>query len=285
MALTAAALQEVWHRYHPDGRWILRSVDLALERERIHALLGRNGAGKSTLVEILAGLQKPSSGTVRQAGGLGYVAQDRVLDAELRVREVLRLVQRARAVSDGEMADAILGFGLESCLDAFVGALSGGMQRRLDVALGFVGQPDIIVLDEPTVGMDPQSRTAFWRWIRRKSRKAAILYTTQELAEAEEVADRLLLLTDGTLEDLGESEIANCWRVTMRVNGSKRDEECDSYAEASALADKLMTRPDADLLALRRPSLEDRFRERTQDPFGGERAATRGRSGSRIGRK
>jgi ABC-2 type transport system ATP-binding protein len=202
---------------------VLRGVDLDVERGSIFALLGSNGAGKTTVVKILCTLLRPDAGTATVAGfdvateaadvreALSLTGQFAAVDEVLTGRENLVLVARLRHVEDpGEVADGLLArFGLTDAARRRVATYSGGMRRRLDIAMSLIGDPQVIFLDEPTTGLDPQARIEVWRTIKEfAGRGTTVLLTTQHLDEAEQLADRIAILhegrilVDGTLAEL-----------------------------------------------------------------------------------
>jgi ABC-2 type transport system ATP-binding protein len=202
---------------------VLRGVDLDVERGSIFALLGSNGAGKTTVVKILCTLLRPDAGTATVAGfdvateaadvreALSLTGQFAAVDEVLTGRENLVLVARLRHVEDpGEVADGLLArFGLTDAATRRVATYSGGMRRRLDIAMSLIGDPQVIFLDEPTTGLDPQARIEVWRTIKEfAGRGTTVLLTTQHLDEAEQLADRIAILhegrilVDGTLAEL-----------------------------------------------------------------------------------
>jgi ABC-2 type transport system ATP-binding protein len=198
-------------------------VDLDVEPGSILALLGSNGAGKTTLVSILATLLRADAGSVTvdglEVGARGARIRERMsltgqfaaVDGRLSGRENLRLIARLRHVPDSAaVADELLArFSLADAGDREAATYSGGMRRRLDIAMGLIGRPSLIVLDEPTTGLDPEARLEVWQTIRRITREGAtVLLTTQYLDEAEQLADRIAILhqgriiVDGTLAEL-----------------------------------------------------------------------------------
>ncbi len=202
---------------------VLRGVDLDVERGSVVALLGSNGAGKTTLVRILATLLRADAGTAAvfgfdvatQAGdvreSISLTGQFAAVDEILTGRENLVLVARLRHVSDpGTVADDLLArFGLTDAAARRVSAYSGGMRRRLDIAMSLIGDPPVVFLDEPTTGLDPQARIDVWRAIKELAQHGTtVLLTTQHLDEAEQLADRIAILhegrivVDGTLAEL-----------------------------------------------------------------------------------
>ncbi len=202
---------------------VLKGVDFEVEKGSIFALLGSNGAGKTTLVKILTTLLKPDSGTatvngfdvaskpenVRQA--ISLTGQFAAVDELLSGRENLILIAKLRYLKNPrQVADDLLkSFGLTEAADRRVSTYSGGMRRRLDIALSLVGKPQIIFLDEPTTGLDPEARIEGWKIVKELADGGTTIFlTTQYLDEAEQLADRIAILhegriiADGTLEEL-----------------------------------------------------------------------------------
>ncbi len=193
---------------------VLRGVDLEVARGSIVALLGSNGAGKTTLVRILSTLLAPDAGTatvdghdvVAQPGqvreSISLTGQFAAVDEVLTGRENLVLVGRLRHLADpGRVADDLLArFALTDAGARRAGTYSGGMRRRLDIAMSLVGDPSVIFLDEPTTGLDPQARNEVWATVRELARGGTtVLLTTQYLDEAEQLADRIAILHRGTI--------------------------------------------------------------------------------------
>jgi ABC-2 type transport system ATP-binding protein len=202
---------------------VLGGVDLSVPRGAIVALLGSNGAGKTTVVRILATLLKADAGTAtvngfdvaaRPAevrGSISLTGQFAAVDEILTGRENLVLVAQLRRLPDpGEIADDLLArFALTDAAGRRAATYSGGMRRRLDIAMSLIGSPPVLFLDEPTTGLDPQSRLEVWRTVRALAgRGTTVLLTTQHLDEAEQLADRIAILhqgriiADGTLAEL-----------------------------------------------------------------------------------
>lgn len=193
---------------------VLRGVDLDVERGTIVALLGSNGAGKTTLVRIIATLLRQDAGTaavdghdVRAAAAavresISLTGQFAAVDEILTGRENLALVARLRHLPDPDtIADGLLErFSLGEAGGRRVGTYSGGMRRRLDIAMSLIGSPPVIVLDEPTTGLDPQARNEVWDAVRElASTGTTVLLTTQYLEEAEQLADRIAILHEGRI--------------------------------------------------------------------------------------
>ncbi len=202
---------------------VLRGVDFRVERGNIFALLGSNGAGKTTVVRILSTLLRVGAGTASVNGfdvasrpadvreSISLTGQFAAVDEILTGRENLVLVAQLRHLSDpGAVADALLErFALTDAGARKVATYSGGMRRRLDIAMSLIGNPPVIFLDEPTTGLDPQARKEVWQAVRELAAQGTtVLLTTQYLDEAEQLADRIAILhqgrilVDGTLAEL-----------------------------------------------------------------------------------
>jgi ABC-2 type transport system ATP-binding protein len=186
-------------------------LDLDIEPGEVFALLGPNGAGKTTTVEILEGYRRRDGGEVDVLGAdpatagrewrsrIGIVLQQSDETPELTVAEMVRHFARWYP-SPRDPDDVITAVGLDEKRDARVRSLSGGQRRRLDVALGIVGRPELLFLDEPTTGFDPEARRAFWELVRSlRTDGTTILLTTHYLDEAEQLADRVGVIAGGRL--------------------------------------------------------------------------------------
>ncbi|MBE2318508.1 ATP-binding cassette domain-containing protein [Solirubrobacter sp. CPCC 204708] len=193
---------------------VLRGVDLEVARGSVFALLGSNGAGKTTIVKILSTLLKADEGAVRVNGfdvaaqaadvrkSISLTGQFAAVDEILTGREHLVLMARLRHLREpGRIADELLErFGLTRAGARRVATYSGGMRRRLDIAMSLIGDPPIIFLDEPTTGLDPQGRLEVWQAVKALAeRGTTVLLTTQYLDEAEQLADRIAILHDGRI--------------------------------------------------------------------------------------
>ncbi|MFD6681710.1 MULTISPECIES: ABC transporter ATP-binding protein [Micromonospora] len=193
---------------------VLRGVDIDVARGSIFALLGSNGAGKTTVVRILATLLKADGGTARVAGfdvatqaadvrqAISLTGQFAAVDEILTGRENLVLVARLRHLKEpGVIADDLLRrFSLTEAGSRRVRTYSGGMRRRLDIAMSLIGNPPVIFLDEPTTGLDPEARIEVWQAVRElASGGTTVLLTTQYLDEAEQLADRIAILHEGRI--------------------------------------------------------------------------------------
>jgi ABC-2 type transport system ATP-binding protein len=193
---------------------VLKGVDFDVARGSIFALLGSNGAGKTTIVRILSTLLKPDDGMAcvdgfdvlaqpaRVRESISLTGQFAAVDEILTGRENLFMIAKLRHVEDpGRVADELLErFGLAEAGGRRVSTYSGGMRRRLDIAMSLIGDPRIIFLDEPTNGLDPEGRIEVWQVVQRLADGGTtVLLTTQYLDEAEKLADRIAILHDGTI--------------------------------------------------------------------------------------
>jgi len=193
---------------------VLRSVDFDVARGSIFALLGSNGAGKTTTVRILATLLKADAGTATVDGfdvatqpaqvreSISLTGQFAAVDEVLTGRENLVLVAKLRHLADpGHIADDLLArFSLTDAGSRRVATYSGGMRRRLDIAMSLIGNPPVIFLDEPTAGLDPQARIAVWQAVKELAQGGTtVLLTTQYLEEAEQLADAIGILHEGRI--------------------------------------------------------------------------------------
>jgi ABC-2 type transport system ATP-binding protein len=193
---------------------VLRGVDLSVPAGTIFALLGSNGAGKTTAVKILSTLLKADGGTAAVLGydvateparvreSISLTGQFAAVDEILTGRENLVLIaQLRRVVGPGRIADELLGrFDLTEAAGQRVATYSGGMRRRLDIAMSLIGNPPVLFLDEPTTGLDPQSRIEVWQTVKRLAGQGTtVLLTTQYLDEAEQLADRIAILHEGRI--------------------------------------------------------------------------------------
>jgi ABC-2 type transport system ATP-binding protein len=248
-------------------------LDLDIHRGEIFALLGPNGAGKTTTIEICEGYRERDAGEVRvlghdPAGGdrrwksqLGIVLQSGAGDSQLTVREMLQA--RASYYADPRDPEEVLDLvGLTEKAGARGRSLSGGQRRRLDVALGIVGRPTLLFLDEPTTGFDPEARRQFWSLIRSlRELGTTMLLTTHYLDEAEALADRVGVIARGRLVEvavpasLGGRETAPAV-VSWTEDGARRSE---ATSTPTAFVRDLAARFPGEVpdLAVARPTLED----------------------------
>ena len=217
-AIQVKGLQKSYKTLH-----VLKGVDFEVEKGSIFALLGSNGAGKTTIIKILTTLLKPDGGTATVNGfdvvskdddvrqSISLTGQFAAVDEILTGRENLVMIARLRHLKDpGQVANDLLNrFGLTDAADRRVSTYSGGMRRRLDIAMSLVGKPQLIFLDEPTAGLDPEARIEVWKTVKELANNGTtVLLTTQYLEEAEQLADRIAILhegkiiANGTLADL-----------------------------------------------------------------------------------
>jgi ABC-2 type transport system ATP-binding protein len=214
LAVLPLVAEDVVKEY--SGRRVLGGVSLRVEPGEILTILGPNGAGKTTLVEIAEGLRRPTTGRVSVFGHdayrapasvrdrIGAVLQEQGVEGFYRVGELIALRSLYYSRPLPEVAAR---FGLEDVARTQVRKLSGGLKRRLAVALAFVGSPDLVFLDEPTVGMDPEARQAFYDTIRSfKASGCAMVLTTHYLEEAERLSDEVVVLKDGQVIAAGSVE-------------------------------------------------------------------------------
>ncbi|MCL2004166.1 MAG: ATP-binding cassette domain-containing protein [Oscillospiraceae bacterium] len=207
--ITVTDLRKSFKRLH-----VLKGVSFSIPKGSIFALLGSNGAGKTTAVRILSTLSEPDGGmasvcgfdTVRETERvrecISLTGQYAAVDEGLTGRENLRLIGRLRRLPDaGQRADELLAaFRLEDAANRRASFYSGGMRRRLDIAMSLMGRPRVIFLDEPTTGLDPESRLEVWKTVKALADSGTtILLTTQYLEEAEQLADRIAILHDGKI--------------------------------------------------------------------------------------
>lgn len=200
---------------------VLRGVDFDVASGTVFALLGSNGAGKTTIINILTTLIRADAGRVRVGGVDVGVAPDQVrgrisltgqfaaVDDILSARENLELIGDLRHVSDSRQTaiDLLAAFELTDAADRRVATFSGGMRRRLDIAMSLIGAPEIIFLDEPTSGLDPQARSQMWAMIRTLALNGTTVFlTTQYLEEADQLADAIAVLHQGRIIATGTAE-------------------------------------------------------------------------------
>lgn len=290
MTEVLASASDVGRRY--GATVALHGVDLDVPAGALLGLLGPNGAGKSTLINLITGLRRPTSGSVRLFGGsprhpanrrqLGMTPQQTGLPETLRVREVVDFVGRhfPDPVPTGELLER---FALDGLGNRQTGGLSGGQQRRLSVALAFVGNPRLVVLDEPTTGLDVAARRGLWDGIREyHARRGTVLLTSHYLEEIEALAERVAviahgrLVTSGSLDEVRATVTRNVLSVRAEwlpdlpgVDELHRDGEhvllhtADSDAVVRAMVQAGVPFRD---LQVRRASLEEAFLAITETP-------------------
>jgi ABC-2 type transport system ATP-binding protein len=295
--MPAVAVQGLVKRY--NGVEAVAGVDLVIESGEVFALLGPNGAGKTTTVEILEGHRHADEGRISVLGHdpatggrefrerIGIVLQDGAVERELSVREALAVYggMYPRRLDPGDLIALV---GLEEKADARIKTLSGGQQRRLELALGLVGDPDLLFLDEPTTGFDPSARRSAWTMLEGlKELGKTILLTTHYLEEAQHLADQIAVIdhgkviAEGTPATLGGRDGGAVIRFTLpagssladlpvggaRLSGSLVELETASPTRAlHQLTDWAVQRGwELEHLEVRPPSLEDVYLELTGD--------------------
>lgn len=251
------------------GQFALNGATFELRQGEFLGLLGPNGAGKTTLVRLISGRLKPDSGSVRihgvdqVVGGhpdlmprLGIIPQNIALYDNLTALENLSLFGTLFGVSSADLSnrieEALNWTGLADRSNDPVSQYSGGMQRRLNIACGVLHRPDVILLDEPTVGVDPQSRQRIWEMLKElQSRGVSIVLTTHQLDEAQQLCDRIVILdrgrtmASGTFDELLDQSIGRRRRVILTVSSlcSQIPENCERRGEHQLMffADDLAT--------------------------------------------
>ena len=231
-------------REFKNGPRAVDGIDLRVSPGEIYGFLGPNGAGKSTTVLILTTLLPPTSGTARVAGhdivregpavraSIGAALQEAALDPLLTGRDHMRLQTTLQGLPRGERRsrgdDLLERVGLLDAADRKVGGYSGGMKRRLDLALALVHRPRILFLDEPTTGLDPQSRSELWEEVARLAREdgVTVFLTTQYLEEADVLADRIGIIDRGRIVATGTPDAlkAEIGRPTLELVPSEPDD-------------------------------------------------------------
>lgn len=254
----------------------VRGVDLTIEQGEIFSILGPNGAGKTTTVEILEGFRVRDAGSVSVLGfdpntkghqsrewrnRIGIVLQSSSDAGDLTVFETINHFSGYYS-NPRDVEEVIHSVGLKEKERALIRNLSGGQRRRLDVALGIIGNPELIFLDEPTTGFDPEARRAFWSLIKQlRDDGATILLTTHYLDEAEALADRVAVINKGVIVEISTpaelggratSQATVQWRDGDQIKSEKSD-------NPTALVGSLSARFNGDVpeLIVTRPSLED----------------------------
>ncbi|ROP65582.1 ABC transporter ATP-binding protein [Curtobacterium sp. ZW137] len=285
---------EVQHltKQYPTGKRAVDDISFTIEAGETFALLGPNGAGKSTTVEILEGYRSRTSGDVQVLGHdpartsrshnarIGIVLQSTAESPNVTVAEQLdhfaKLYPKRRDVDETLQAT-----GLAEQRNTRIARLSGGQRRRVDVALGIIGRPEVLFLDEPTTGFDPEARRQFWDLLKQVQREGTtILLTTHYLDEAAHLADRAAVIADGKLLDIAPiDELGGAEARTPRVTWTSKNDTNDSDTKDSdtntnntsttkhderttdpAALIRSITDPMRDLEVIR-PSLEDVYLE------------------------
>ena len=258
----------------------VRGVDLSIAQGEIFSLLGPNGAGKTTTVEILEGFRTRDAGSVSV---LGFDPQTRGHESRLWRNRIGIVLQSSSDAGDLTVIETIKHFsgyysnprdvdevihsvGLKEKEGALIRNLSGGQRRRLDVALGIIGNPELLFLDEPTTGFDPEARRAFWALIQQlRTDGTSILLTTHYLDEAEALADRVAVITNGEIIEVSApAELGG--RATSQATVQWRDGDAiksEKTDNPTALVSSLSSSFNGEVpeLIVTRPSLEDIYLE------------------------
>jgi ABC-2 type transport system ATP-binding protein len=318
----AVEVRDLEKRYEPAGVQALAGVSFDVEEGEIFGYLGRNGAGKSTTVRILTTLLRPTAGravvggfdvgsdpaSVRQA--IGVAMQEAALDELMTGREHLLLAARlaglGKAAARDRAEELLEVFGLRAPADRVAARYSGGMRRRLDIAMAVVRRPDVLFLDEPTTGLDPQGRRALWALVGElRAQGSTVFLTTQNLAEADALADRVAIVHDGRIAAIGRPEDlkarfggattirvradeANAARVREAAPGQVHSEGRDGWltltveggeAEVPSIVARMgAAGASVEHLSIHSPSLEDVFVNLTGSEI--ERSGDSGDAGS-----
>jgi ABC-2 type transport system ATP-binding protein len=275
-AIEVRGLKKTYASRKSGQKVAVAGIDLTVKTGEVFALLGPNGAGKTTTVEILEGYRNRDGGEISVLGfdpnnlgsnssawrnRIGIVLQSTKDAEDLSVREVVTHFAKYYS-NPKDPIDVIESVGLTDKSNARINTLSGGQRRRLDVALGIIGRPEILFLDEPTTGFDPEARRAFWELIRSLKREGVtILLTTHYLDEAEALADRVAVILDGkiietsTPETLGGRNTAKA-RVSWFENGARQEIHTDFPTKE---VEKLTQRFSGEVpeLTVTRPTLEE----------------------------
>jgi ABC-2 type transport system ATP-binding protein len=274
----------LWMRYGDHD--VLRGVDLRMHRGEVVVLLGPNGAGKTTTIEILEGFRRPSAGTVEVLDAdplradeawrarVGVVLQSWRDHARWTPRDLLDHLgayyapfateQRPRPVPTEELLDLV---GLSAAAHQRLLTLSGGQRRRLDVAVGIVGRPELLFLDEPTAGFDPQAKREFHELVHRLTdlEGTTVLLTTHDLTEAEKLADRILILARGRIVADGSADgLARRIRASAEVRWTRGGQRfVHATTDATGFVRQLLDEHPSGVeeLEVRRASLEDTYLE------------------------
>ena len=264
---SSAAISGVGVRKSFGDLVVLDGVDLTVEQGSVFALLGPNGAGKTTMVRILATLLEPDDGEVRVAGhdvarepdavrdAIGVTGQFSAIDELLTGRENLALMadlhHLARDDAGRRIGELLERFELVDAADRMAVTYSGGMRRRLDLAMTLIGAPEMIFLDEPTTGLDPRSRRTVWEIVRSlASDGTAVFLTTQYLDEADQLADRVAILDRGRVVAQGTAQ-----ELKQRIPGGRIDLSfADAATQLAAAGAMQLPVRDNDALTLQVPT-------------------------------
>jgi ABC-2 type transport system ATP-binding protein len=278
----AVDVRDLWMRYGPAD--VLRGVTFTIQRGEVVALLGPNGAGKTTTIEILEGFRVHSAGRVAVLGAdpshagerwrarVGVVLQTWRDHARWRVRELLEHLgayyapySTAEIQRPWDIDELLAAAGLTECAHKKIARLSGGQRRRLDVAIGIVGRPDLLFLDEPTAGFDPEARREFHELVHRQADRdhTTVLIATHDLDEADKLADRVLVMAGGQIiADGSPDELSGRMSTQAEVRWSRDGQRyVHSTREATRFVRDLFAQNGEAIedLEVRRASLEDTY--------------------------
>ncbi len=278
--MPAVSVSELRKSYGPFEA--LREITFEIEEGEVFGLLGPNGAGKTTTVEILEGYRTRDGGKVTVLGSdparnsstwrdrVGIVLQSSAMYPNLTVAEHVQLF--AGFYSTPRDVDEVIGLvGLTDKRNARVKLLSGGQRRRLDLALGLIGDPELLFLDEPTTGFDPAARRAAWETIRSlRALGKTVLLTTHYLDEAEQLADRVAVLREGRIVALGTpAELGGTTETEIRYRLDGREVVLSTVEPTRVLHEltgkALAAGGELDEISVRRPTLEEVYLSLTED--------------------
>ena len=214
---------------------VLKGIDLCVHRGDIFALLGVNGAGKTTALECIEGLRKYDGGTIYVNGRIGIQLQSAALPAHIKGGEAVRLFAKwNRKPADASMLAAL---GVDSIANKQYQAMSTGQKRRLHLALALIRDPDILILDEPTAGLDVEGRISLHKQIRQlKKEGKTILLASHDMAEVEDLCDRIAILTEGSIAFMGTVEelndrVGKHYSISIRTNAGNERLESEDIGE------------------------------------------------------
>jgi ABC-2 type transport system ATP-binding protein len=255
----------------------LRGVDLTIEAGRIYGLLGPNGSGKSTLIKTLVGAVKPTSGKILVLGNtlpresrsvrsrLGYMPQNPALYGDISVRANVKFFAQAHKLDRlEERIDQVLAFvGLTDMAGRKTENLSGGLKQRCSLACALIHEPELLLLDEPTAGVDPVLKEGFWKYFQTLKEQGKTIIITTHLMDEPLLCDRLGILREGVLiiDDTPEHILAKGkTQVTLEIKGRQIMEEVADYSrELPGLLHRFGLKPDITRISIRQESLEDIF--------------------------
>ena len=287
-AAPAVSVRDLVKRYR-DGTEANRGITLEVRPGEVVAILGPNGAGKTTFLRQLTSELLPTSGSINVLGVdaiaeparvkqlMGIMPQDAGVFERLTVREHLEYFARFKGLSKREAVaatrDVIAELGLVSETNRRVGALSGGQRRRILIGLAMLGRPPLLVLDEPTTGLDPATRRAVWQVIRRAVRAGStVILSTHYMEEAERLSDRIGIISEGKLIAFGTidellARLDRSYRISHRDPLDPLADERVRYCKSFAAAQRYVGRERLSEYSIARASLEDVYFELTGEPF------------------